>query len=179
MFFTYHSGPLHIRDWEPVTVTLQALSHWWKRPSRSKFASSHCARGTNGACESKMDVNSTWTPTWHQTEHVSRPLGLVSKTTSWTQTQHKTGVRPWHSERSQPSVYSTRSYMRTHVNRKIHPNNISRRARSHTASHDTRGSVTTPTRRRRRVACGLSQTAQSRFSARVGKWPSNNMRVST
>ena len=34
-------------------------THWWKRRSRSKFAS-HYAWGTNGVCECKMDVTSTW-----------------------------------------------------------------------------------------------------------------------
>ena len=56
--------------------------HWWKRWSQSKFAS-HYAWGTNGVCECKMDVKSTWIPTWHQMDHVSWSLGLFSKTTSW------------------------------------------------------------------------------------------------
>ena len=58
-------GSLHTQDWEPMTVTLQA-SHWWKRRSRSKFAS-HYAWGTNKVCECmicSMDVKSTWIPTW-------------------------------------------------------------------------------------------------------------------
>jgi hypothetical protein len=38
-------------------------SHWWKRRSRSKVAS-HYAGGINGVCECKMDVNSTWIPTY-------------------------------------------------------------------------------------------------------------------
>ena len=45
-------------------------SHWWRRWSRSKFAS-HYAWGTNGVCECKMDVKSTWIPTWHRMDHVS------------------------------------------------------------------------------------------------------------
>ena len=53
-------------------------SDWWKRRSRFKFAS-HYAWGTNWVCESKMDVKSTWHPTYH----VSWSLGLFSKTTSW------------------------------------------------------------------------------------------------
>ena len=57
-------------------------SHWWKRRSRSKFAS-HYAWGTNGVCECKMDVKSTWIPTWHPMDHVSWSLGLFSKITSW------------------------------------------------------------------------------------------------
>ena len=50
--------------------------------SRSKFAS-HYAWGTNGVCEYKMDVKSTWLPTWHQMDHVSWSVGLFSKSTSW------------------------------------------------------------------------------------------------
>ena len=58
-------------------------SHWWKRRSRSKFATSHYAWGTNGVCECKMDVKSTWILTWHRMDHVYWSLGLFSKTTSW------------------------------------------------------------------------------------------------
>jgi hypothetical protein len=39
--------------------------------------------GPNGVCECKMDVKSTWIPTWHGMDHVSWSLGLFSKTTSW------------------------------------------------------------------------------------------------
>ena len=39
-------------------------SHWWERRSRSKFAS-HCAWRTNGVCECKMYVKSTWIATQH------------------------------------------------------------------------------------------------------------------
>ena len=59
-------------------------SHWWKRRSQSKSAS-HYVWGTNGVCECKMDVKSTWIPIWHQMDHVSWSLGLFSKTTSWRQ----------------------------------------------------------------------------------------------
>ena len=70
-------GPLHTQDWEPVTITLQALS-LVEKAERSKFAS-HYAWGTNIVCECKMDVKSTWIPTWHQMNHVSWLLGLFSK----------------------------------------------------------------------------------------------------
>ena len=53
-------------------------SHWWKRRSRSKFTS-HYAWGTNRVCECKMDVNSTWIPTWHQMDHVPWSFGIFSK----------------------------------------------------------------------------------------------------
>ena len=57
-------------------------SHWWKRRGQSKFAS-HYAWGTNGVCECKMDVKSTWIPTWHPMDRVSWSLGLFLKTISW------------------------------------------------------------------------------------------------
>jgi hypothetical protein len=66
--------PLHIWDWEPVTIPLSS-THWWKRRSRSTL-SSHYAWRTNGVCECKMDVLSTWIPTWHRLDHVSWSLGL-------------------------------------------------------------------------------------------------------
>jgi hypothetical protein len=31
-----------------------------------------------GVCECKMDVKSTWIPTWHRMDHVSWLLGLFS-----------------------------------------------------------------------------------------------------
>jgi hypothetical protein len=59
--------PLHLKH-----------SHWWKRRSRSKFAS-HYAWGTNGACECKMDVKSTWIPTRRQMDHVPWSLRTIFK----------------------------------------------------------------------------------------------------
>ena len=53
-------------------------SHWWKRWSWSKFAS-HYAWETNGVCECKMDVKSTWILTWRRLDHVSWSLGLFQK----------------------------------------------------------------------------------------------------
>jgi hypothetical protein len=63
-YLPWNWGPLHTRDWEPMTMTLQALS-LLERRSRSKFAS-HSAWRTNRVCECMMDVKSTWIPTWHQ-----------------------------------------------------------------------------------------------------------------
>jgi hypothetical protein len=53
-------------------------SHWWKRRSWSKFTS-HYAWGTNGVCDCKTDVKSTWFLTWHWMDHVSWSLGLFFK----------------------------------------------------------------------------------------------------
>ena len=75
-----NQGPLHTWDWEPMTMTLQAIS----LVGRSKFASRH-TWGTNGVCECKMDAKSTWLPTWHQVDNVSWSLGLFSRTMSWRQ----------------------------------------------------------------------------------------------
>ena len=55
-------------------------SHWWKRRSRSKFAS-HYAWGTNGVCEWKMDVKSTWIPTSNGSCFMI--TWTIFKTTSW------------------------------------------------------------------------------------------------
>ena len=63
--------PLHVKH-----------SHWWKRWSRSKFTS-HYAWRTNGVCERKINIKSTWIPTWHRMDHVSWSLGLFFKTISW------------------------------------------------------------------------------------------------
>jgi hypothetical protein len=109
-----------------------------KRQSWSKFAS-HYTWGTNGGCECKMDVKSTWIPTWHQMNHVSWSLGLFSKTTSWRWTYHKTR-RPWHSKNSQPLIYSILSCVRTRMNRNS-LNSIWLRARSHMISQCTCGFV--------------------------------------
>ena len=62
----------HTHTWEtesPWPVHFKH-SHWWKRRSRSNLAS-HYAWGTNGVRECKMDVKSTWIPTWHRMDHVS------------------------------------------------------------------------------------------------------------
>ena len=60
--------PLHLKH-----------SHWWKRQSWSKFAASHYAWGTDGVCDCKMDVQSTWIPTRHLMEHVSLVTWTIFK----------------------------------------------------------------------------------------------------
>ena len=62
-----------------MTITLRALSLVEKaEPVQVRFTLR--LRGTNGVCECKMDVKSTWIPTWHQMNHVLWSLGLFSKT---------------------------------------------------------------------------------------------------
>ena len=65
--------PLHTRDWEPVTVALHALS-LVEKAELVQVCASHYALGTNGVSECKMDVKSTWVPTWHWLDHVSWSL---------------------------------------------------------------------------------------------------------
>jgi hypothetical protein len=57
-------------------------SHWWKRRNWSNVTS-HYTWGTNGVCECKRDVKSTWISIRYQMDHTSSSLGLFSKTTSW------------------------------------------------------------------------------------------------
>ena len=84
-------------------------SHWWKRQTYSKFAL-HYGWGTNGVCECKMDVKSTW----HRMDHVSWSLGLLSKPPLG----GRPNTKPWHSNRSQALVYSILSYFRTQMKTK-------------------------------------------------------------
>jgi hypothetical protein len=80
--FICHLGPLHTRDWEPV-ITYTSSTLIGGKGGAGPIFTSHYAWGTNGVCECKMDVKSTWIPTWHQMDHVSWSLGLLSKTISW------------------------------------------------------------------------------------------------
>ena len=72
-------GLLHTRDCEPVTSsTLQALSLVEKgEPVQVRFTLH--AWGTNGSCECKVDVKSTWIPKWHRMDHVAWSVGLFSE----------------------------------------------------------------------------------------------------
>ena len=58
-------GPLHTRDWGPVTIHFKH-SYWSKWRRRSPVY----AWRTNGVRECKMDTKSTWIPTWHQMDRV-------------------------------------------------------------------------------------------------------------
>ena len=81
-----NNGRARTQDWElrPTSHTRRPARDrctsstliGWKRWSRPKFAASHYAWGTNGACQCTMDVMFTWIPTWHQMDHVSWSLGF-------------------------------------------------------------------------------------------------------
>ena len=115
-------------------------SHRWKRRSWSNFLS-HYAWGTNAVCKFKMDVKSTWIPTWHRMDHVSWSLGLFSTTTSQRQVSHKTR-RPRHSEILTIVDFILFYHVWGPAWIEIHWNNSWLRAWSHMTSHYTRGSAT-------------------------------------
>jgi hypothetical protein len=111
-------------------------SHWWKRRSRSKFAS-HYARGTTIVCECKMDIKSTW----HQMDHVSWSLGLFSKPTSWGRPNTKLGDHGTLKAHNHSFIIFYHAWGPTWI--KSHRKSIWLRDWSHMASHYTWGSVTT------------------------------------
>jgi hypothetical protein len=135
-------GPLHTRDQEPLPLHFKH-SHRWKRRSRSKFALHYDAWGANGVCECKMDVKSTWIPTWHRMDHVSWSLGLFSKN------HFLEGGRPNRrpGDHGTPNTHNRWFIPFSHVWGPTwidaHWNSIWLRARSHMTSHYTRGCVTT------------------------------------
>ena len=115
-------------------------SHRWERQSRSKFTS-HYAWGTNIVCECKMDVKSTWIPTWHQMNHVNGHLDCFQKLPF--------GDRPNTrlDDHGTPNAHNRWYILIYHVWRpawiEIHWNNIWLEAQSQMTSHYTWGSVTT------------------------------------
>ena len=64
-------GPLHTRDWEPVTITLQALSLVKKKGASPSLLHTPLEGPTEWVCECKTDAKSTCIPMWHRMEHVS------------------------------------------------------------------------------------------------------------
>ena len=81
---------LHTQDWEPVTITLQALSLVEKvELVQVHFTLSLRDQRSVYACECKMDVKSTWVFTWHQMDHVPWSFGVFSKITSWSRSNSK------------------------------------------------------------------------------------------
>ena len=76
-----HYGPLHTRDCEPVTiVTLQALSLGEKaEPVQVRYFTLRLREGPPEYVKCKMDVKSTWIPTWHQMDHVFMVTWIIFK----------------------------------------------------------------------------------------------------
>ena len=115
-------------------------SHWWKRWSWCKFAS-YYARGTNGVCECKMDVRSTYIPTWHQNGSCFTVTWTISKnhilevglTHNWETMAFQT-LRTW---------FILFDHVWGPLWIKSHWNSIWLRARSFMTSHYTWGSVST------------------------------------
>ena len=128
----------YTQDWEPMTGTLQTLS-------LAEKLASHYAWGTNGVyiCECKMDIKSTWIPTWHRMDHVFM--------VTWDYFQKPPlGGRPNTKPLGDHGTMNTRNHwfvLFYHVWGPaligIHWNSIRLRARSHMTSHYTWGSVTT------------------------------------
>jgi hypothetical protein len=116
-------------------------SRWWKRRSRSKFAS-HYTWGTNKVCECKMDVKSTWIPTEHQMDLVSRSLGLFLKKPLL---GDRSNIKLGHhgTPNAQNRWFILVYHMWGPAWLEIHWNSIWLRVRSHMTSHYTWGSVTT------------------------------------
>ena len=89
--FWRHLGPLHKRDWETVTVTLQALSLVEKaNPVQVRFTlhlRDQWSMWMKDGCKVYMD------PTWHRTDHVSWSLGLFLKPISWRRSNTTPGDR--------------------------------------------------------------------------------------
>ena len=126
---------IHTRDWEPVTIHFKH-SHWWKRPSWSKFAS-HYAWGTNGSIwmrdECKVYMDSYMAPnglclmvTWIIFKNHVLEVGLTQNletTALWTITI--VGL-----------FYFYHVWRPTWI--EIHWNNIWLRARSHMTSQHLR-----------------------------------------
>ena len=115
-------------------------SRWWKTRSWSKFTS-HFPWGTNGVCECKMVVKSTWISTWHQMDRVLWWLRLLSKPPLGGGSNTKPG------DHGTLNVHNCWFILFHHVWGPewidIHWHSIWLRARSHMASQYTWGSVTT------------------------------------
>ena len=102
---------------------------------------SHYVWGTNGVCEYKMDVNSTWIPTWHRMDRVSWSLAIFPKPPL----EGRPNTKPV--DHGTPNTHN-HWFIVFHHDRgptwiKIPWNSIWLSARSHMASHYTWRSVTT------------------------------------
>jgi hypothetical protein len=116
-------------------------SHWWKRRSWSKFAS-HYTWGTDGVCECKMDVKSTWIPTWRQMDDMCHGhLDYFQKPPIGGRPNTKPG------DHGTPNAHNGWFILFNHAWRStwigIHWNSILLRTWSHMTSHYTWGSGST------------------------------------
>ena len=115
-------------------------SHWWKMRSWSKFAS-HYAWGTNGVCECKKDVKSTWILAWHKWIMFHGHLDCSQKPPLGGRPNTKPG------DRSTPNIHNHWFILCYHVWGlawiKINWNSMWLKAWSHVTSHYTWGFVTT------------------------------------
>ena len=84
-----------------------------------------------------MDVKFTWIPTWHWMDHVSRSLGLFSKTTSWELGLSQNRVTM--ALRNLTTIDSLRFIMCEDPMNRTRWNSISLRAQSYMTSHYTLG----------------------------------------
>ena len=117
---------LHTRDWEPVTLTLQALSLVEKaEPVEVRFT---LRLRTTGVWECRMNVKSRWILTWHRMDYVSRSLGYFQQLGA-------------HGMLTTVDLLCSRSHVRTRLN-KNHWNSIWLSAQSHMISLYTWGFVT-------------------------------------
>ena len=70
-------GPLHTRDWEPVTITLQASTFIGGKRRAGPISLHTMLEGPTEYVNARwMDVESTWIPTWIQMDRVLWSLGL-------------------------------------------------------------------------------------------------------
>ena len=136
------NGPLHTRDWEPVTITLQALSLVEKVGPVQVHFTLGLEGGTNGVCECKMDgkvyvdsyvasVGSCFMVTW---------TGFQNHLVEVDLTQNRSG------DHGTPNAHNYWFILFYHTQGstwiEIHQNSIWLRFLSHTTSHYTWGSVT-------------------------------------
>jgi hypothetical protein len=149
----------------------------WKRRSRSKFAASHYARGTNRVCECKMDVKSTSIPAWHWNGSCFMVTWIVFQKPSL---EGRPNTKP--GDHGIPNAHNCWFILLYHVWGptwiKIHRNSIWLRALSHMTSLYTWESVTTvhgfggALWRPLNTFFWALTFSWSRLSARVWKWPS-------
>ena len=133
-------GPLHTRDWEPMTSTLQPLS-LVEKAELVKFAS-HYVWGTNGTYKWMHDGCKVYmNPTWHRMDHVS---------VTWIYFKNYLLEVGLTQNRNTMALWTLTTVILFYFNMcedptwtKLHWNSSWSRTRSHMTSHHTWGPVTT------------------------------------